>query len=38
VVKELLNRNANIEEKDEVGNTPLTMGEFFNLLFILSIC
>jgi ankyrin repeat protein len=30
VVKELLNRNANIEEKDVVGDTPLICGKFFN--------
>jgi ankyrin repeat protein len=32
VVKELLNRGANIEEKDNYGNTPLIKGIFLHLL------
>ncbi len=31
VVKELLNRGANIEEKDNYGNTPLIEGLFLQL-------
>ncbi len=31
VVKELLNRGANIEEKDNYGNTPLIEGIFIQL-------
>ncbi len=31
VVKELLNRGANIEEKDEFGQTPLIKGIFLQL-------
>ncbi len=32
VVKELLNRGANIEEKDNSGQTPLIKGIFLHLL------
>ena len=35
-VKELLNKNANIEAKDEDGNTPLIWGMFLNELFIFN--
>jgi ankyrin repeat protein len=31
VVKELLNHTANIEEKDEDGDTPLISGKFIYL-------
>jgi ankyrin repeat protein len=30
VVKELLNQNADIEAKDNNGNTPLILGIFLN--------
>jgi ankyrin repeat protein len=36
VVKELLNRGANIEEKDNYGNTPLIKGIFLNYSIILN--
>ena len=35
VVKELLNKNANIEAKDEDGSTPLIFGRFLNEFVIL---
>ena len=43
VVKELLNRGANIEEKDNYGNTPLIEGIFIQLFnhfkwFIYFLC
>ena len=34
IVKELLNKNANIEAKDQDGWTPLMWGIFLNELFI----
>jgi ankyrin repeat protein len=37
VVNELLNSNANIEAKNDNGDTPLIIGKFFHLLFTLSI-
>ena len=36
IVKELLNRNANIEAKDKDGHTPLICGIFLNELFIFN--
>jgi ankyrin repeat protein len=36
VVKELLNRGANIEEKDNDGYTPLIWGIFLNYSIILN--
>jgi ankyrin repeat protein len=32
VLKELLNRNANFEAKNDNGDSPLMLGIFFNLL------
>ena len=36
VVKELLNRNANIEAKDKDGRTPLILGLCLNYLLNLN--
>jgi ankyrin repeat protein len=36
VVKELLDRGANIEEKDTFGRTPLICGIFLNNSIILN--
>ena len=36
IVKELLNKNANIEAKSNTGYTPLMFGIFLNELFIFN--
>ena len=36
IVRELLNKNANVEAKDDLGFTPLMLGLFLNEKFIFN--